>query len=170
MQKHSDHGGVETGERVEDAPEQLPVNVVGSASQRRALAISALISALALVWLSQPVASGLFLGTLLAFSLLRTYDRLSRRWRRPELAALSLSLTSAFVIVGGLIVFFYFVVERGAVAANGVVHAFDPGGPLRNVVTRLQVATHASPIGPIDLAAKLRDGAAATAAGLTSWA
>jgi predicted PurR-regulated permease PerM len=134
------------------------------------LAVGALISTLALLWLSRPVASGLFLGTFVAFSLFGLHARLSRRLRSPGLAALLLAVASAFTIVGGLIVLAYFVVERGALAANGVVHAFDPGGPLRSVVTRLQAATHASPIGPIDLAARLRDGAAATAAGLTGWA
>jgi predicted PurR-regulated permease PerM len=145
----------------------MTANVIGSSSQRRALAVSALISTLALLWLSRPVASGLFLGTLLAFSLLRVHDQLTRRLRSPDLAAVLLSLASALVMIGGLVLLTYFVVARGTVTANSVVHAFDPGGPLRNVVTRLQAATHASPIGPIDLAARVRDAAAAAAAELT---
>jgi hypothetical protein len=39
--------------------------------QRRALGVCALVSTIALIWLSLPVGSGLVLGTLLAFSLLR---------------------------------------------------------------------------------------------------
>jgi predicted PurR-regulated permease PerM len=147
--------------------ELMTANIIGSRSQRRALAVSALISTLALLWLSRPVASGLFLGTLLAFSLLRVQDRLAQRLRSPDLAAVLIALASALVMIGGLVLLTYFVVARGTVAANSVVHAFDPGGPLRSVVTRLQAATHASPIGPIDLAARVRDAAAAAAAELT---
>jgi predicted PurR-regulated permease PerM len=166
----SEHG--DQPERADDAtPGTAAATVVGSPSQRRALAISAFISCLALLWLSRPVGSGLFLGTLLAFSLLRVHERLLRRLRSRNLAAVLLALASALVIIGGVVALFYFVVARGSVAANSLVHAFDPGGPLRNVVTRLQTAAnHASPIGPIDLAARLRDGVAAAAAGLTSWA
>jgi predicted PurR-regulated permease PerM len=144
--------------------------IIGSPSERRALAVGALLSSLALLWLSGPVASGLFLGTLLAFSLLRLHSELSRRLRSRDLSALLLALASALVILGALVLLFYFVIARGGAAANGLVHAFDPGGPLRAVATRLQAATDTSPIGPIDLSERLRDGAAATATWLTRWA
>jgi predicted PurR-regulated permease PerM len=165
----TDHSQSDRPARISRPSAELAsVNVVGSPSQRRALAVSALLSTLALLWLSRPVASGLFLGTLLAFSLLRVQDRLSRRLRSPDLAAVLLALASAIVMIGGLALLTYFVVARGTVAANNVAHAFDPGGTLRNVMTRLQTAaTHASPIGPIDLAARIRDAAAAAAAELT---
>ena len=143
---------------------------MASSGQRHALAVSALIATTALVWLSRPVASGLFLGTLLAFSLLTLHERLSRRMRSPQLAALVLAIASALVIISALSVLSYFVVERGTVAANSVVRAFDPGGPLREVATRMQAATRDSPIGPIDLSARLRDAAATAAARLTTWA
>jgi predicted PurR-regulated permease PerM len=164
-QSHADKGD---RSRPDGGAEPLPGNV--TPAQRRALAISAIVSTLSLVWLSLPVASGLFLGTLLAFSLLRVYDRLLRRVHNADLAAVMLALASAFVILGGLVTLFYFTVERGTVAANSMVHAFDPGGPLRNVLTRFQDATSATPFGPIDLAARVREGAAAAAAGLTRWA
>lgn len=169
MPSKTDRGQSDRPARTSSSPaaELMTANIVGSPSQRRALAVSALISALALLWLSRPVASGLFLGTLLAFSLLRVHDQLARRLRNHDLAAVLLALASALVMISGLVVLTYFVVARGTVAANSVVHAFDPGGPLRNVVTRLQAATHASPIGPIDLAARVRDAAAAAAAELT---
>jgi predicted PurR-regulated permease PerM len=112
----------------------------------------------------------LFLGTLLAFSLLPLHARLSRRLRSPYLAALMLAIASASVFIACLSVLSYFVVERGTVAANSVVRAFDPGGPLRDVALRIQAATNATPIGPIDIAARLRDAAASTATRLTGWA
>jgi predicted PurR-regulated permease PerM len=145
-------------------------HVGGSPSQRRALAMGALLSSFVLLWLARPVASGLFLGTLVAFSLLAWHGKLSRRLRSPGLAAVLLAVASAFTIVGGLVLLAYFIAERGVFAANGLVQAFNPGGPLSGVVTRLQAATQGSPIGPIDVAARLRDGAAAAASGLTGWA
>jgi predicted PurR-regulated permease PerM len=145
-------------------------HVGGSPSQRRALAVGALLSCFVLLWLSRPVASGLFLGTLVAFSLLGWHEQLSRRLRSPGWSAVLLAVASAFAIIGGLVVLAYFIAERGVFAANGLVHAFDHGGPLNGIVTRLEAATRNSPIGPIDVAARLRDGAAAAAKELTGWA
>jgi predicted PurR-regulated permease PerM len=137
--------------------------------QRRALGVCALVSTIALIWLSLPVGSGLVLGTLLAFSLLRVYGRLSQRVR-PALAAVGLAVAAGVVITGGLSLLFYLVVERGLVAANGVAKGFDPGGPLQLMLVRLQEATRHTPIGPIDLASRAREGAAAAATRLTTWA
>lgn len=155
--------------RQAESPEPVPVDEV-SPSQRRALQICALLSAFALIWLSFPVASGLFLGTLMAFSLLHVHERFSARLKRPELSALLLAVASAHAIIGGLFLLVYFIVARGVVASNQVVHAFDPGGPLRELVIRLQAMVSDSPLGPIDLSARLREGAATAAARLTSWA
>lgn len=77
------------------------------------------MSALALLWLSRPLASGLFLGRLLAFSLLRVHERLLRSLKRPNLATVALALASALLIIGGLALLSYFVVARGTFAANG---------------------------------------------------
>ena len=138
--------------------------------QRRALGVCALASAVALMWLSLPVGSGLVLGTLLAFSLLRVYGRFSQRLGRPVVAAVALAVGSGLVITGGLTLLFYLVIERGIVAANSIVHGFDPGGPLQGMLTRVQDLTRDSPIGPIDLASRAREGAAAAATRLTTWA
>jgi len=76
----------------------LQVNRPSTASQKHALGIFALGAAAALVWLSLLVASGLFLGTFLAFSLLGLHERFSRRSRHPGLSAIILALSSpAFV-------------------------------------------------------------------------
>lgn len=144
--------------------------VTGSPSQRRALSIGALISCLALLWLSRPVASGLFLGTLLAFSLLQVHERITRSLRSRGLAAILLASASAVVMIGGLVVLVYFAVARGTLAVNSVVRAFEPAGPLNNLLVRMQAALDSSLIGPIDLAGRLRDAAAATAAELTGLA
>jgi predicted PurR-regulated permease PerM len=105
-----------------------------------------------------------------AFSLLGWHGQLSLRLRGPGLAAVLLAVGSACTIVGGLVVLAYFIAERGVFAVNALVHAFDPGGPLRGVVTRVETATKGSPIGPIDVAARLRDLATSAATELTGWA
>lgn len=152
------------------AETQIDVSIVPTPMQRRALGVCALASTLALAWLSLPVGSGLVLGTLLAFSLLRVYERLSQRLRRPALAAVLLAVGSGLIITTGLSLLSYLVVERGLVAANTVVHGFEPGGPLQEKVALLQEATRNSPIGPIDLASRAREGATAAATKLTTWA
>jgi len=138
--------------------------------QRMALHVFAFMAVLSLIMLSLPVAAGLFLGALLAFSLLGVYERLLRRLGRANLAAVCLSVASALAIVGLLSVFFYFVIERGIVAANSVARSFDPGGPLRTLIEHVDAASRSSPIGPIDLASRVRESAALAASKLTTWA
>src|SRR6187551_1769236 len=97
-----------------DPPRSSP----SSPGQRRALGISALLAVAALIALAAPVSSGLFLGTLLAFSLLGTYERLHLRWQRPTLLAAVLASASGLVMLGGLFGILYFVVIRAATAAQ----------------------------------------------------
>src|SRR5689334_2192376 len=59
-----------------------------SRSQQRALGIFALLAVAGIVWLAKSVWIGLLLGTLIAFSIEPIYQRLRRRWKRAELAAL----------------------------------------------------------------------------------
>jgi predicted PurR-regulated permease PerM len=121
----------------------------------------------ALVWLSLPVSSGLFLGTLLAFSLLRVYGRLSVWFRRPTFAAVLLALSSAIATVGGLVVLLYFVVVRGMRVASSLAHGFEAEGPLRKIATRFADATRTWPFGPVDIVSRVRGAAAETASKLT---
>jgi predicted PurR-regulated permease PerM len=155
---------------LELAAKSAGLPVAASAAQRRALGFSALIAVVSLVVLSLPVASGLFLGTLLAFSLLRAYEKLAQRLRRPDLAAVLLSLASAVAIIGLLTVFFYFVIARGIVAANTLARGFGPDGPLRALIMRIDEVSRSTPIGPIDLAGHVQEAAASAASKLTSWA
>lgn len=141
--------------------------VVSSATQRRALAISALAAVVALAWLSLPISSGLFLGMLLAFSLLRFHERLSLRLGRPTLAAALLAVGSGLATVGGLLALLYFVIARGVIAATNLAHEFEPEGSLRKMLTRLGHATRTSPFGPIDVIARVRTAAAEAASRLT---
>lgn len=139
-------------------------------SQRHALRVLAFVAFAALVWLSLPVASGLFLGTLLAFSLLGTYEWLARHLRFAGLAALVLSVGSGLGLVCALGVVLYFVVDRGVTAANDLAHGLQPEAPLRKSLERLEEAARSSPLGPIDIAGRVRELAAMAASKLTAWA
>ena len=82
------------------------------------------------------------------------------------LAALLLALASGIAAVGGLVVLLYFVVARGVVAARDLASGFEPEGSFRKLLERLDAATAASPFGPIDVTAKVRDSAALVASKL----
>ncbi len=137
-------------------------------SQRRALGIFALTAVAVLIWLSLPVSSGLFLGTLLAFSLSGVYERLLARRMRPVLAAALLALGSALTTVGGLLAVTYFVIVRGVVAAGNLARGFAPEGGLRTVLTRLDEASKRLPFGPIDVTGHVRALASEAALKLTT--
>lgn len=134
-----------------------PRSTPSSASQRRALGVFALGAVAALIALAAPVSSGLFLGTLLAFSLLNSYERLLRRWNRPALVAALLSSASGvamLVIPFGIL---YFVVVRGAAAAQQITVGVIPVNDLQEASHRLMEATAKLPGGPIDLTKRVVD-------------
>lgn len=150
---------------VPDPPRSSP----SSTSQRRALGISALLAVAALVALAAPVSSGLFLGTLLAFSLLGTQERLSARWQRPTLAAVLLALGSGLAMLGGLFGIMYFVVIRGASAAQSLAEGFEPEGTMRKMTQWFAQLTGSLPFGPIDLTSRVRTFAAEAASRLAQY-
>ena len=138
-------------------------------SQRRALGVFALAAVSALVALAAPVSSGLFLGTLLAFSLLGSYERFSTRTRRPIFAAVLLALGSGIAMLGGLFGILYFVIIRGAAAAQRLSEGFEPEGTLRKLTQRVEQLTSSLPFGPIDLTSRVRALAADAASRLAHW-
>ncbi|HEY4106030.1 MAG TPA: AI-2E family transporter [Polyangiaceae bacterium] len=146
-----------------------PRSTPSSPSQRRALGVFALAAVAALLALAAPVSSGLFLGTLLAFSLLGVYERLSLRSRRPALAAVVLALGSGLAILGGLFGLLYFVVIRGAAAASRLAQGFEPEGALEKLSVRVELLTASLPFGPIDLTTRIRGAAAEAASRLAQW-
>jgi predicted PurR-regulated permease PerM len=116
------------------------------------------------------VATGLFFGTLLAFSLLRVHEKLSARLGQPGVSASLLALSSGLVIVGAVGSLAYLVVARGFAAANSLAHGFDPQGTLRKVFARLDEIGRAVRLGPSDLSARVTSAAAEAASKLSDWA
>ena len=135
-----------------DPPRSSP----SSPSQRRALGISALLAVTALVALAAPVSSGLFLGTLLAFSLLGSYERLLARWKRPTLLAAALATASGLAILGGLFGVMYFVVIRAATAAQRLAAGFQPRGAYLKLMQRIEELSGSSPFGPMHLTERVQ--------------
>jgi predicted PurR-regulated permease PerM len=129
--------------------------------------VFALGAAAALVWLSLPVASGLFLGTFLAFSLLGTHDRLSRRIGRPGLSAILLALISGLSSIGGVLLLLYLLILRGISAAADLADGFRAGGTFQQTIERLQRTAERLPFGPYDVAGRVREAAGEVAAKLT---
>jgi predicted PurR-regulated permease PerM len=149
-------------------PEQPEQRFVSTPNQRRALGVFALAATIALIWLSLPVSSGLFLGTLLAFSLLRFHERVAERLGHT-LSAVLLAVGSGLATIGGLLLLLYFVVVRGIVAASELASGFQPEGPVRKWLTNVEAATKDSPFGVIDISGRIRAMAADAASKLTDW-
>ncbi len=143
-----------------------PPNSPSSPMQRRALGIFALGATAALVALAAPVSSGLFLGTLLAFSLLGPYERMLFRWNRPALSAVALAAGSGIAMLVGPFATLYFVVVRGAAAAKELSEDFEPEGTLRKLTQWIEQHTAGLPFGPIDLTDRVRGFAAEAASRL----
>jgi predicted PurR-regulated permease PerM len=153
-----------------DKPPPSFIPVVSTVAQRRALGMFALVASAALVWLALPVASGLFLGTLVAFTLLRIHGRLAQRLGHPGLAAVILAVGSGLSIVGTIASLAYFIIARGIVAANQLAHGFEPEGQLRKWLVRLDESSRGSSFGAINATDRLREWAANTASKLTDLA
>src|SRR6478736_6723462 len=136
-----------TSSLLPDPPRSSP----SSPAQRRALGISAIVAVAALVALAAPVSSGLFLGTLLAFTLLGTYDRLSHRWPRPTLLAVALASASGLAMLGGLFGLAYFIVVRGATLAQQLAAGFQPKGTFLKLTQWIESLASSLPFGPLNL-------------------
>ena len=138
----------------------LPSVVPDSARERRALGLLAVAAIVAMVWVSHPVAIGIFLGTLNAFTMQPFYERIRANSKRSAYAAaLSVAVSSAMITVA-LTGVSYLLVSRGRVLAVALIDSLSPGGKARAVVE--QWAGRLAPMGiqTDDLLGKLRDAAA----------
>jgi predicted PurR-regulated permease PerM len=99
-------------------------------TQDRALGWLAVAAVFAIAWLAHPVAFGILLGALLAFTLEPIYDMLSRRTGSPFAASLTTVMATATVIVALLAGFVSLFVSRAIAFANEVREGLRPGGAL----------------------------------------
>lgn len=140
-------------------------------THRRALGWLALAAVAAIVWLALPFATGLLLGTLMAFAAEPTYRILARRTGRPVMTSLLIVMSSAVVIVGALAGFVSLFVTRAVQFANAVREALQPGGTLSASLTAVAGWLGRFGISTADVTSRLEAGAgefasrAATTAG-----
>src|SRR5579859_6213210 len=131
--------------------------------RRSALWVFAIAAAAVIAWLSSPVAIGVFLGTLMAFTMDAFYQELLvRRWR-PSLAAFASVGLAMLGVVATSIATGYLLLSRGVAMAGALLASLGPDGEARAFILKttahfpqeLQVAT---------LLEKLRGAAAGLAA------
>lgn len=99
-------------------------------SERGALGWLALGAVMAIIWLALPFATGILLGTLLAFTLYPAYESLRRRIDRPVVASLITVVASLLVLVGALSAFVTRFITRLVALANALRTQLHAGGEL----------------------------------------
>lgn len=117
-------------------PPSRPGGPRASRTELRALSVCALLAALAIAHLAQPVSIGLLLGTLTAFTLHPLYKVLCRRLQRPALAALLCTLGFGLAAVGALTGLGALLIQRGILLSASLLAALQPGGALRLLAER----------------------------------
>jgi predicted PurR-regulated permease PerM len=98
--------------------------------------VFALAAAAVIVWLASPLAIGIFLGTLLAFTTDSFYQWLLKRAWRPWLAALVGVGVATLALVGTAAATFYLLVSRGVVLASALLASLGPDGGARAFILR----------------------------------
>ena len=99
-------------------------------SARAALGWLALAAVAAILWLALPFATGLLLGTLLAFTLDPVYVLLKRRTDSPVAASLLTIVASVLILVGALSAFVTRFITRVVALANALREQLHAGGAL----------------------------------------
>jgi predicted PurR-regulated permease PerM len=114
-------------------PQSAPFEVITPARirQRRALGVLAFVALLALIRLAMPVGMGLFLGSLLAFTLEPAYKRLQRRKIASGPAALVCALGATLGIAGTVFLLGFLLVTSGLTLLGTLRVMVAPGGALR---------------------------------------
>jgi predicted PurR-regulated permease PerM len=125
--------------------------------QRRALGLLTLAAIAAVLWLAVPVGLGLFLGTLVAFSIEPLFRRLCLRTHRPDLSAAALAIGCTLILAGALAALIGVLASRGASVAPQVGGMLSPGGTAQSIFVPLERA--AERFGVHDLPDRLREAA-----------
>ncbi|HEY3809150.1 MAG TPA: AI-2E family transporter [Steroidobacteraceae bacterium] len=99
-------------------------------SERGALGWLTLAAVAAIGWLALPFATGILLGTLLAFTLDPLYLAIKRRTGRPVLASLLTVAATVLVLVGALSAFVTRFVTRVVAFANALHAQLHAGGEI----------------------------------------
>jgi len=136
-----------------------------------ALGILALAAVAVVIWLASPVAVGVFMGSLVAFTMEPFNERLIARRFRPGLAALVSVGVATLGVIAAAGAMGYLIVSRGVVIAENLLTSLGPDGSARALILRT-TARFPRELSAEFLIAKLRDAAAdlTTRAGLIAGA
>jgi predicted PurR-regulated permease PerM len=104
--------------------------------QRSSLGVFAIAAAAIIVWLASPVAIGVFLGTLVAFTMAPLYQMLVARAWRPWLAALASVSVATLGVLGAATAMGYLLVSRGVAIAGALLDSLGPDGSARAFILR----------------------------------
>jgi predicted PurR-regulated permease PerM len=145
--------------------------------ERRAFGFLALIALAALVRLALPVGIGLFLGSLLAFTLEPVYARLRSRPMKAAPAALVCSVGATIIVSSTVLGLTTLLVTRGMALLAILRERLAPGGALRNFAENAASRLSSVHLNAADVSQKLESqvvsmgsraaGIAADVAGLT---
>lgn len=139
-------------------------------AEPRALGVMAAIATLAILWVIVPIGVGVLLGALLAFASLGLYRRLARRWGRPSLIAVAVTLVVTAIVVGTLAAFVSLLVVQGMSVLSGAPTWFAPGGGAALLIQRLAAPFAVFRVQPGDVIEKLRGALGGIATAIASWA
>jgi predicted PurR-regulated permease PerM len=128
-------------------------------NEHRALTWLAIVAVAAIAWLAHPFATGLLLGTLLAFTLEPICDWLTKRTRRPLLAQLTTVIASGLIIIGVITTFVSLFVTRAVELSGAARSELQPGGALRSWLDALTGWLAHFGISPVSITARLEAGA-----------
>jgi predicted PurR-regulated permease PerM len=144
--------------------------LLSSAGEIRAMGILALAAFAGILWIARPVAIGLLLGTLIAFTLQPLYQRLRMSWGRPLLASLACVGLVSVAFVGTLGGFGYLLVVRGVAIVQALILALEPGRPARLSAERLSRVLKPLHLEAADVITRLQGAAGGLAARLANLA
>lgn len=108
-------------------------------TERAALGWLALVAIMAIIWLALPFATGILLGTLLAFTLDPLYGALVRRTGRPLVASALTVASSLLVLLGALSAFATRFIAKLVALADALHSQLHSGGELNQWI---DTATH----------------------------
>lgn len=128
------------------------------------------LAIVAIVWLVVPVGVGVLLGALLAFASLGPYQRLVRRFGRPSLMAVTVTLVVTAIVVGTLAAFVSLLVVQGMSVLSSSPTWFAPDGGAALLVQRLASPFAVFHLQPNDVIERLRGALGGMASALASWA
>jgi predicted PurR-regulated permease PerM len=133
-------------------------------AERIALGVSAVIAVAIVVWLASPGAIGIFMGSLVAFTMDSFNERLlAKRWR-PWLAALASASVATLGVIAAVSAMGYLLVSRGVVIAGRLLESLGPDGSARAFILKTS-ARFPRELRAEAIVAKLQDAAAELAAG-----